>query len=986
MFDASTLGEVSVEVRANLDQLLRDYARGKTATHAFERDLKGVTTQTRAYKNATDDLSRKLGNLAKSGQPLGYAMMRHERDLLRLQRLSRQLSAGGGLVPPVGPINKSGQAIGGLTAPITRVGAAASVARGFIGGFVAAVGVGLATKLADVAVNSLKATAAIKDVAKQTGLTTTELQEYRGIAGDVGLTTEQMDSAFVQFNDTVGKAAAGAARESKLFNLLGISLKDAGGNAKTSGALFGEFVDKMGQVGNEAQRAAALSMVFGETLGPKMAQLIGVGTTKINELREAIADTGMVLSEDEIQKADETARKLEQVKNVLNAKIASTVVDNAEAISTLANALAAVASAAITAAGAMATFFSELGKGGKFDISGWGGPSLAGNAKDGRTRGMMVKPGQAVPMRSVKGKYYDPTDFSLRDFPKGGGKGGIDLSSLLAPKGRTGRKSGAGRKAPDNIFEREELQAQQERLRLLRDSTASLEERNRIDHELIGLALSERKEQIDKQQADGKLTKAQAAQLKAAEDERAQMEREAADRQLRMDQIEQRTQVASELMQAEQAALDVQHRLARTQDDKTRIEASLLQLKQREELLELDKQIALAQEAEDTKRIAELTELRRRALEKQGAESKAFTQEHLRGIEKFRNDLPKTVKEINEAIEDIRFDLFTERLQQAAQFARDVGDAFGNAAARIANFENPLDVVKGLLQDLSRTLTEQFITKPVSNWATKNIGLPLAKETMGKGLTGPDALTVEQMNLALDLATQNLNALSSAAMSASASMGGGGAGAAQAADALGQSATATEQSFSSLDPQLAQFGSGLMSVLSGLGGGGGSGLMGFLKMGLGLAAGAFGGGGAAAGGGFGSLPGALSFNPGGSFLGGGAGFVGGFAGGGWIGGHGTGRSDSMWLKGSRGEHMTNADAASRFGPVLDGINSGRIPDMPALAGVLGGTSIFSPTIQMGAPVFPGIRDSREARRATRQASSDIQREVARGLRAGYLNE
>ncbi len=982
MVDMSTLGEVSVEVKANLDQLVRDYAKGRQHTNAFERDLQKVTRATGGTSQATMKLENDYRALARSYDPLHAQAIRYQEDLIRIARLEKA-----GMLSAAQGAQWRGAAAAALTKQqqgFKGVGQAAGSAALLVRGFVGAIGVGMATQLAQVAVNSLKATAAIKDVALQTGLTTKELQEYRGIASAVGLTTEQMDAGFVQFHDTVGKAAAGATRETKLFELLGISLKDAGGNAKSTGALFGEFVEKMGQVGDKSQQAGALALVFGETLGPKMAQLIGAGTSKIDELREAIEATGMVLSDDQIQKADETARKLDQVKMVLSARIASTVVENADAISTLAEALAQLAEWSIKGAAAWSQMMAEFSKNGYQIGTGPGGVNSSqigdffsqGYPVGGTNRGTVTGP-----VKRVTGKYYDPTQSVAsamgqlnKDFP-GKSKGGIDLKSLLAPKGR---KGGAGKKAPDNIFEREELQAQQERLRLLRDATASLEERNHIDHQLIDLKLRERKHAIDEQAKDGKLTRTQAAKLKAAEDEAAALEREAADRRMREDQIEQRAQVAEELMRAEEDGLSIQLRLARTTDQRTRIEASLLRLKQQEELLELDKQIALAQEAKDAKRIAELTTLRAKMLGRQGEETQAFAVEHLTGIEKFRNDLPKTVEEINEAIDDIRFDLFKEKLDEMARFAEDVGSAFGRAAGRIAHFENPLSVLQGLLEDLGNTLTQQFIEKPITDWATKAIGAPLAKETMGKGVVGPDALTVEQMNLALNLATQNLNALSSAAVAASGAMGGS---AAPAATALGQSATATEQSFSALDPQLAQFGSGLMSILSGLGGGGAGGVMGFLKMGLGLAGAAFGGGmGAGGGGGLlaSTLPGPMSFGGGFSLTG--------HADGGWSRGPGGPRGDKILHLTSDGEFTTNSKASSKFGPLLEGINSGRIPDMPALAGMMGGPTIHGPTVNLGGVHFPHIRDAREARRATRQATSDIQREVARGLRAGYLNQ
>jgi hypothetical protein len=109
----------------------------------------------------------------------------------------------------------------------------------------------------------------------------------------------------------------------------------------------------------------------------------------------------------------------------------------------------------------------------------------------------------------------------------------------------------------------------------------------------------------------------------------------------------------------------------------------------------------------------------------------------------------------------------------------------------------------------------------------------------------------------------------------------------------------------------------------------------------------------------------------------------GFADGGWIGGHGTGTSDDMPIMASIGEHMTNARAAKAFAPVLDGINSGRIPSMPALKSMLGTSNIDRRSFHFGGFNFPGIKDAREARQAERHMTSTLQRELGRATRAGY---
>lgn len=998
MVDPGTLAEVAVEVSANLAPFEAGMARAKEQARAAERDLQKIVDPRVAQARANAAAYRKMEQQhlanAQAHRRLAAeadkatAAMRNE-----LLLVDRVRAAHGGSVPPINNHERA----------LNRLGRTAGTVSLFMRGLIGVIGVDTAMRLAGATTQILKTTAAIGDLSQEIGLSTTQFQEWRGVGSMLSIDMKDMESGLKEFAENTRQAAAGAEREEKAFKLLGVALKDAGGNARPLNDILRNTIERLGQVHDPLQRGAALALLFGEAAGPKMAKLIDAGTGKIDELTKAVHETGMVLSEDQIQKADQTARKLEQVKNVLNAKIASTVVDNASAISDLADALAQVAEWGVKAAASFAKFLASLGGGGYQIGQGRGAVSIGGpNSIIDRfaTQGYPVglgfgldrkathatgfgKAGTSVTvplagtsLKNIMSTGLDPTEWGG---PKGGG---IDLSSLFDRRRGRGGRGRRGREV-ENIFEREELQAAQERLRLLREATADLERRNEIDRQLIDLRLQEKYVQIDRQVKEKRLTEAQGKELKRQEAANAQLEREAADRQMRADLIEQSARRAEALLDAESQMLQASQALARTDEERIKIEASLLRNKQQQELMEIDKQIAIARELGDQQKIADLVELRRKILERHAVETKGFAVESLRGIEKFRNDLPKTVKEINEQIDNIRFDKFMEKLQDAARFAEDVGDAFGRAAGRIANFENPLEVLRGLLQDLSATLTEQFIVKPVSDFATQKIGMPLAKQAFGKDLTGPDALTVQQMNLALDLATTNLHGLSQAAMAASAAMGGGGmaAGAAQAADQLGQAAGSTGQEFAALDPQLSQFGSGLMSVLAGLGGGGGGGLAGFLKMGLSLAGSALGAG--MGGGGAGAA------------LGGGTNWIttpiptftvpglGGYADGGWIGGWGTGTSDSMMIRASVGEHMTNAMAAGKFAPVLDGINSGRIPDIPSLGRMLGGQSLFAPRMSFGDFVFPGIRDAREARSAARQMVSEIQREMSLTIRAGY---
>jgi hypothetical protein len=566
----------------------------------------------------------------------------------------------------------------------------------------------------------------------------------------------------------------------------------------------------------------------------------------------------------------------------------------------------------------------------------------------------------------------------------GGGRGNVDLSSLLAPKGRSNR----GRKAPENQYDREALREEEEHLRLLRERTGNLTDQNAIDHQLIDIDLKQRIEQL-RQMVDRKaLTKDQAAKLQKEEEANAVIQKELADRKMNLELISRSYRNAEESLRLEQDGLDIDRRLARTDKERARIDLAILASKQQQARAEIEKEIAIAKENKDETRVMELTEELATLRANQIKEVKADAIEHLTGMAKFKNDLPKTVEDINEAIDNIRFDLFTERLQRAADMAQDVGDAFGNAAGALARFENPLDVLKGLVSDLAQTFTKNVIEQPVADWASKAIGMPAARQVFGKQLTGPDQLTVQQMNVALGVATQDLNLLAASARLAAGAMGAPGAAntAAGGADALAQETGQATQAMSAQVPVLGQFGSGLMSILSSLsggGGGGGGGLLSFLKMGLQIAGAAAGGGG-----GFGAL-GASEVTVGGGVLSslsapsiasvastlpgwasGGEGEFGGLP------GHDRNilsMNGKPFLRVSKGEKFkVDSIAGSKLGDL------GPLGLMRMLGQQRGGDQ----HVHFGDIVVPDAKDDRSARRTARQVMGHVQRGLSELNRKG----
>ncbi|MEG3152995.1 hypothetical protein U1769_24140 [Sphingomonas sp. ZT3P38] len=171
------------------------------------------------------------------------------------------------------------------------------------------------------------------EVAKQLSVTTKDLQEYRYAASQVGIEQDEMDKGLSKLSLTMGKAREGVKAPVEAFKQLSDILgKDILTSAATAGDAIPLISDAFKKIEDPTRRAALAAELFGAKLGNKFLTLLDEGSAGINGLRDAAQKLGVVLSDEQIQSADDTADKLSALKQVLEANIAGAVADNAKSI------------------------------------------------------------------------------------------------------------------------------------------------------------------------------------------------------------------------------------------------------------------------------------------------------------------------------------------------------------------------------------------------------------------------------------------------------------------------------------------------------------------------------------------------------------------------------------------------------------------------------------------------------------------------------
>lgn len=603
-------------------------------------------------------------------------------------------------------------------------------------GYFAALGVAEVTRLIK---SGLDYAAALEDQAQQLGVTTRALQEYRYAAQIAGVEQEQMDKALAMGTKRLGEAAAGAKPIAQAYKNLGVDIRDAEGNVRNFGDLIPEIADAISKLPSEAERAAAATKIFGKS-AQSLMPLLNEGKSGINELRDAAHRLGVVLSEEQIRKADEVAKKLDSLKKVLEAKVAGVVADNAGAILDLANALATLAEKSLKAVSALAQLYRDLQK----DYSNGSLPgtslidSIAGGGKSSD-----YKVGRAITAQQNKagatgaGRQYGPSlrrggyrpsltagstrnAFEAPDLfgfmtgtraPVIGGAGGMpnladpDVQSALRATSQMSTllnkpaKEAAAKLNEWNI----QLSKLNAELALAQaDLTGSLEARASAEKQSIDADLAAERLRIS---ADKDLTAAQRQKQIAVQEEIAAARKALVDRKLEEDLAEEKRDAEEELLKLKLDALEDEKRTLEVVADATRdrrdrlaIERRILELQQEEERARLEAAIAAGEIADATRARANL-ETRQAAqrgqLEKTGAGPGA----------QYLDDLRKSAGELNDDLERIAVDGL-ESLNDGLANAIANGESLGKMFKRVTN---------QIIADLIRIGVQRAIIAPLAD-------------------------------------------------------------------------------------------------------------------------------------------------------------------------------------------------------------------------------------------------------------------------------
>lgn len=608
---------------------------------------------------------------------------------------------------------------------------------------------GAVTALVTAGKRALDYAGSLSDVSKQLGVTTRDLQVYRFIATQVGLTQDEMDKTLGKLTETMGKASLGSKAHATAFRELGVSVLDANGKLVTAEIVIPRIADAFTKIKDPATRARLATALFGEA-GQKLDPLLTQGAKGIAAMTKRSKELGLVIGDDLIKSADAAGKRLDELQKQLETNFARAMANSADAVVGLANAFATLTSSALNFVNQYPKISGALA--GAAAGARFGAPGALIGAAGGALGGMALEKSQAngnmtvgFRAQALKGAIADwrkakqggdplsdpgskvgagargvnqarvsaawaeverqKTLFDQATAPQAPSAGPVGSGALPVASGGVRRRGGshARDRSSDYLkrYERELSGLQDDQLQLQQDITTDIHEKARLEHQRLETAQAAYEHEVDTKQSSGELTAAQAQALKdayALNDLRKHtLVNWRLDDQLSSDELDLRRSAlenTNTLLQGELAS-------ARTQADRRRLQLAILANEQALERASLEAVLAKHESTETEKQIARA---KLAQLDKEfGQRATSIRRDTMGPLEAQLDSLPKSAAEINEAFEAVAangIQSMTDGIADAIASGKSLADVFKNVANQI-------------IADLIRIAVQKTITNAI---------------------------------------------------------------------------------------------------------------------------------------------------------------------------------------------------------------------------------------------------------------------------------
>jgi ribosomal protein L12E/L44/L45/RPP1/RPP2 len=197
----------------------------------------------------------------------------------------------------VASAKKAESTVGTLASRMGISGATIGKAATAIGGALAA------TFTVEKIHSALQYADAMGKMAQSAGVTTEQFSALAFAASLSEVSIEELGQASARFNRNIAEATTGTTDAARAFQIMGISLKDGGGNLRNMSDLLGDVADRFSKYADGANKTALAQELFGKS-GARLIPLLNAGRDGIEDLKKEAKDLGVVISDVDAKKAE----------------------------------------------------------------------------------------------------------------------------------------------------------------------------------------------------------------------------------------------------------------------------------------------------------------------------------------------------------------------------------------------------------------------------------------------------------------------------------------------------------------------------------------------------------------------------------------------------------------------------------------------------------------------------------------------------------
>lgn len=203
--------------------------------------------------------------------------------------------------------------------PASTAAAAAGIAA------VVAAGIKLERKLMDVTKESAAAAKELEALSLQSGVSAQDLQAFQYAEDFLDVSTDTLTDSLKDLTTKMSDAKNGNEDVIAMFDQLGVSVTDAGGNLRDSYDVFLDVIDGLGEMSNQAERDALAMGLINES-AQKLNPLIEQGSASLKKYADEAENVGYILSNDQLKAltaVDEAQNRLLKSQEAVSKQISA---------------------------------------------------------------------------------------------------------------------------------------------------------------------------------------------------------------------------------------------------------------------------------------------------------------------------------------------------------------------------------------------------------------------------------------------------------------------------------------------------------------------------------------------------------------------------------------------------------------------------------------------------------------------------------------